>query len=313
MSTIFSYDNSLVVAVKHSNYQDLPIEGLKVAVGTARKILLSDENGDLYTVAASYGYKVNDRTGIQVDIASTVPVTAMSDDTDVFEFYFRMADGKTVDDLTKGSFRIESDKGEDSILASIYNAGALPDAAGLKLTDKHPSGDTTYKYTKDSETDTIKLDLVYTNSDVQKLGSLSLGAVDAVEVSKDDQTTKAPAVNALDTEGDPMTSAPSVSWSYEPAQAPAGITYNGDGTITVNKEAQTCEVTVTATADGISGSTKIQVNRAAPNASSVEITDGEAALNVPADKAPDVTADFNATVKDQFDVVYGACYCWRFH
>ena len=226
-------------------------------------------------------------------------VKTMESTQDVLAFYFRLADGKTEDDLAKGTFRIESDKGPGSFLAQYYTPTALVNSYGIKIAD---TAENEFIYSTDSN-NSVNVDLKYTGSDKQKLGSLSLGNVTGITVSMENQATKAPTVTAYDTEGDPMT-APQVTWSFNPSEAPAGVTYNAEnGTITVTKDAQTGFVTVIASADGVTGSTTIQITRPDPEVSKVEIQPGYSdKLEIPADNAVVATnsTTFNVSVTDQF-------------
>ena len=140
--------------------------------------------------------------------------------------------------LKKGSIKTTSDADVVELL-QIDSAAMVQTSAGE------------YRYTNGAADNGMSVPVIqYPNSTVPQLGSLTLGDVPDVTIGAEPQTSTAPEITAVDTEGDPM-AAPSVNWTYEPAEAPAGVLYNGDGTITVTKDAQPGIIHVTASADGI--------------------------------------------------------------
>ena len=296
---IFSFDSSLITAVNANNYSDIAdITKAKPAI----KVDLMDAAGTAYGSIVS-GAETESRKALNVSIYPTDPDYKNTDslnEQSLFSFYFKLSD---IDALSKGSFRIETDKSDGSFLSMFFvTEQSLANASGMLLSDQTA---TNYTYNKESS-DTLDLTLTYTGSDKQKLGSLSLSDVADVTVGMQDQTTTAPTVTALDTEGDPMSTQPTVTWSYAPTDAPTGVTYNGDGTITVTKDAQTDTVTVTATADGVTGSTTIQITRPDPVASSLVFRGDHAEyLLIPGkdDEVRTNSTTYTAIVTDQFGTV----------
>ena len=296
---IFSFDSSLITAVNANNYSDITdITKAKPAI----KVDLMDAAGTAYGSIVS-GAETESRKALNVSIYPTDPDYKNTDslnDQSLFSFYFKLSD---VNALSKGSFRIETDKSEGSFLSMFFvTEQSLANASGMLLSDQTA---TNYTYNKESS-DTLDLTLTYTGSDKQTLGSLSLGDVADVTVGMQDQTTTAPTVTALDTEGDPMSTQPTVTWSYAPTDAPTGVTYNGDGTITVTKDAQTDTVTVTASADGVTGSTTIRITRPDPVASSLAFRGDHAEyLLIPGkdDAVRTNSTTYTAIVTDQFGTV----------
>lgn len=122
------------------------------------------------------------------------------------------------------------------------------------------SGTEEYQYTSGAADNSMGAPVIqYPNCTVPQLGGLTLGAVTGVTIAASPQTSTAPEILAVDTEGEVM-AAPSVQWTYDPVEAPEGVTYHGDGTITVTKDAQPGIVHVTAFADGIaSNSVEISI------------------------------------------------------
>ncbi len=296
---IFSFDSSLITAVNANNYSDIAdITKAKPAI----KVDLMDAAGTAYGSIVS-GAETESRKALNVSIYPTDPDYKNTDslnEQSLFSFYFKLSD---IDALSKGSFRIETDKSDGSFLSMFFvTEQSLANASGMLLSDQTA---TNYTYNKESS-DTLDLTLTYTGSDKQKLGSLSLSDVADVTVGMQDQTTTAPTVTALDTEGDPMSTQPTVTWSYEPATALTGVIYNNNGTITVTKDAQTGSVTVIASADGVTGSTTIQITRPDPEVNKVEIQPGYSdKLEIPADNAEVATnsTTFKVSVTDQFGTV----------
>ena len=140
--------------------------------------------------------------------------------------------------LKKGSIKTTSDADVVELLQT--------DSAAMVQTS---AGE--YRYTNGAADNGMSVPVIqYPNSTVPQLGSLTLRDVTGVTIGAEPQTSTAPEITAVDTEGDPM-AAPSVNWTYEPAEAPAGVLYNGDGTITVTKDAQPGVIHVMASADGI--------------------------------------------------------------
>ena len=295
MSTVFSYDSSLIVPLNHrAGDVDFPVSGVGVPVIPTVNVLLVDAYYSNYGIAAANGYVVGDRTGILVDIYSANPLTAMTESADVFEFYFRLADGKTVDDFSKATFRIEKDKSAGSILATIYNESALADAAGLKLTDKAADGDTTYVYAGQPD-DGIAVTLTYPGSDKQSLDTVTLSAeptdvtVDGVE---DQVVTLTP--TAVDVDGETY---PTTDVTYELKDGGTGATVSGN-TITIPAAAEAGTITVTAQLAGKTSNTvSIIVSRAASVPAAVEIT-GADSVSVPVDGSSEET--YTAAVTDQY-------------
>ena len=140
--------------------------------------------------------------------------------------------------LKKGSIKTISDADVAELLQT--------DSAAMVQTS---AGE--YRYTSGAADNSMGEPVIqYPNSTVPQLGGLTLSAVPDVTIAAEPQTSTAPEIVVVDTEGDPM-AAPSVEWTYAPAEAPEGVLYNGDGTITVTKDALPGTICVTASADGI--------------------------------------------------------------
>lgn len=221
--------------------------------------------------------------------SSEVEGTPITSETTIAEFYYSVKDGQ---EPTKGTFRIETIDEKNSLLSELFSATNEQRAIFLGTkSDSVPQ----LSYGAASG-DNLNATLTYTGSNKQKLGSLELGTVDAVTVSAEDQTTKAPTVTAKDTTGDAMT-APALTWTYTPESAPTGVTYHNDGTITVSKDAESREVKVKASADGVeSNEATISITRPAAALTKVSLTPDTVTVTGGSDGEQTVTA----TAYDQF-------------
>ena len=315
MSFMLSYDNALIVPVAYvSNYIDLPEKSdsyITFAMQTLLKTQPLMGEGVSYTVAGIKYYEKQStstsRSAILYDIyAANDPITTMVSAQAVVEFYFRIADDKSINDLVKGTFKIETDKSADSFLAMHYTEGALEDASGLEITDKAISGDTTYTYAG-SQSDTIDLSLVYIGSNKQTLDTLTLAAdPTSVTVNGTDVQTVTLTPTATDTEGDAY---PVDGIAYTLNAGSTSATLNGS-TITIPAKAQAGSISVTAMLAGkTSEAVTITVSRATAAASSVEVT-GVESIEVPTVDTP-TTQTYTAKVTDQFgDAMTGQSVTW---
>ena len=155
----------------------------------------------------------------------------------LYVMFFKLS-GNDETQLKKGSIKTTSD-------ADVVSFLKISSAAMVQ------AGRVEYNYTSGAENNDMGEPVIqYPNATVPKLGSLTLGTVTGVTITSVPQRSTAPVIIALDTEGETM-AAPSVQWTYDPAEAPEGVTYHGDGTITVTRDAQPGLVRVTASADGI--------------------------------------------------------------
>ena len=206
--------------------------------------------------------------------ALTVTSTNFSDGTSIStakvigEFYYSIKQNQSP---TKGTFRLETATAKDSLLSSLFTDSGEQRAIFLGTKS---AGDYMYYGAADGSGN-LTASLTYDGSDVQKLGALELGTVADITVSAVDQTSAAPSVTAQDTEGDAMT-APALSWTYDPATAPEGITYNNDGTITVSRDAPSTGIRLTASSGAVtSDSVTITVTRPEAVLTSVQLSRNE--------------------------------------
>lgn len=206
--------------------------------------------------------------------ALTVTSTNFSDGTSIStakvigEFYYSIKQNQSP---TKGTFRLETATAKDSLLSSLFTDSGEQRAIFLGTKS---AGDYMYYGAADGSGN-LTASLTYDGSDVQKLGALELGTVADITVSAVDQTSAAPSVTALDTEGGAMT-APALSWTYDPATAPKGITYNNDGTITVSKDALSTRIKLTASSGAVtSNPVTITVTRPEAVLTSVQLSRNE--------------------------------------
>ena len=131
-SIMFSYDDTLIVPVTNSDgkYGDVANADYATYYTYLFDVLLKTEpllgEGDPYSIAtkgetAYMTQEETNRSAFLVDFfTQTDPIKSMSEPKDALAFYFRLADGKSVEDLAKGTFRIETDKGTGSFLAQYY-------------------------------------------------------------------------------------------------------------------------------------------------------------------------------------------------
>lgn len=199
-----SFDNTVIQPVKAADPYDV-IDGI-VDNSTNADAFPMMVGTDFMRTGAKWAVE-NNRSAFAISVMSPAYGTGTSIDTEktVTEFYYTIKEGQSA---AKGTFRIETPDVKGSLLSELF--GPENEQNALYIGAQSGAADNLYYGTKVME-ENLSASLTYDGMSIQKLGSLSLDAVDAVEVSKDNQTTKAPTVTALDTEGDPMTSAPSVS------------------------------------------------------------------------------------------------------
>lgn len=145
MSLMMSYDNTVIVPVASSSagYIDLPELNNEYISYAMETLLLTKPllgSGVPYSTAGIRYLESSEtnRSAVFKDIyANENPIKEMTEKQHTLAFYFRIADGKSVDDLAKGTFRVETDKSEGSFLAMYYTSEeALKGAAGLEIADK---------------------------------------------------------------------------------------------------------------------------------------------------------------------------------
>lgn len=146
MSTVMSYDKTVVVPVDRDTLADMT-DLHNQAHFRALDVALKDRSGVTPYSMMCFWYGGTSRDAFLCDLYSTEPVTSMTSAQPAYRFLFRLAAGKTSADFSGNTFRIETDKSEGSILASIYKTPeALAGSSGLAVTDKAAGGDTTHSY-----------------------------------------------------------------------------------------------------------------------------------------------------------------------
>lgn len=289
-NVVLSYDNKAIVPVDVENgYSEVEVTDGDTFTNFMFSDIIKDRARKNYSQLISWVVD-GDRTAFETAVLPSNPAAKVVDELDgatLFSFYFKLNS-----ELAKGSFKIETDKSEGSILSRLYKTPeALANASGALVSDKDGVN---YTYCKD-DADTLNIDLTYIGSDKQSLDSVTLSADPTAVVvnGKDDQTvTLKPA--AVDVDGEPY---PTDAVTYDFKDGGTGATLSGD-TITVPAMAEEGTITVTAQLAGkTSNEVTIKVTREAPVASKVEVSGAES-IAVPASGS--VEEKYTAVVTDQY-------------
>lgn len=289
-NVVLSYDNKAIVPVDVENgYSEVEVTDGDTFTNFMFSDIIKDRARKNYSQLISWVVD-GDRTAFETAVLPSNPAAKVVDELDgatLFSFYFKLNS-----ELAKGSFKIETDKSEGSILSRLYKTPeALANASGALVSDKDGVN---YTYCKD-DADTLNIDLTYIGSDKQSLDSVTLSADPTAVVvnGKDDQTvTLKPA--AVDVDGEPY---PTDAVTYDFKDGGTGATRSGN-TITVPAMAEEGTITVTAQLAGkTSNEVTIKVTREAPVASKVEVSGAES-IAVPASGS--VEEKYTAVVTDQY-------------
>ncbi|MDL2300459.1 S-layer homology domain-containing protein, partial [Clostridiaceae bacterium OttesenSCG-928-D20] len=136
-----------------------------------------------------------------------------------------------------------------------------------------------------------------TVTELLPLSSLEIAYIPDFEVTEGGGTIT-PSVAARDADGDILQDV-TLTWSFDPAAAPAGISYGENGEIDVSEEASSAEITITVSSGNISHSRAVKIIRNDPRAFRIEIA-GEDSLSVPTLKEGPLGEDYSAKLYDQF-------------
>ena len=101
---------------------------------TAVKSLLKDAKGAAYQGLRTAVAR-NGRTAELYTVYSLHPLTEMTALQDVLEIQFEFTDGHSPDDLSRDTFRVETDKGAGAALTWFYGEEALKKEAGVRVMD----------------------------------------------------------------------------------------------------------------------------------------------------------------------------------
>lgn len=280
-----------------------------------------EEDGGYYTSQTPAIYKLDNRTAYYVYHHSGGNPIGSLQETDgwipIFEFRLKVegnpSDLSTV--LDKDSIRFGDVSKDQTVMDGVFGA-----ANEFSVTAIDTDIQANYRYFGEmsnspiiTSTDTDKkfmpATITYDGAGNVTLGSLEVTpTIDTISVpTTGTSSTTAPVVTALDTDGDRMTT-PEITWSFTPATAPAGVTYNSDGSITVGKTAQSGTVTVTTSSGGIHASQVITITRETSVATSISIS-GDSSIIVPTSGSTPKT--YTATVLDQYgDTISSPSITW---
>lgn len=318
INVVFSFDPTQVVPVHAVKKTDVNVSDGSTSTTVFGDVILDepanlDENDPIpYSPIAKWVVQ-QERVGFQVAYKPENPdnkILSSLDQSVVFAFYFRAK--VSVDDFNKTTFRIETDKSEDSILAALYKTeDSLKGSCGLLLQD---AAGTEYTYNKE-DGDTLGLALDFTGSDRQSLGKFELNSDSSVDVPVVYPTeAKAATVDitatASDTDGEPMKDFPSdAEWSLENEVKGVSLSGNGDtATLTVAPGAAAGAVTVKIASGSVTATKEISIDRDVPAAAHVEIK-GDGEIAVPT--ANSVEKTYIANVMDQYgDEMKGQTVIW---
>ncbi|MEG1577611.1 MAG: hypothetical protein RR336_02475, partial [Oscillospiraceae bacterium] len=297
---VMSYDNTIIQPVDASKKTDITptdkdTDSIDMFVA-AEKINVAGVEWSIKDTRSAFAVSVSTANPTKgTDISAGVPLV---------EFYFRLATGKTTADMKKGTFRLEKDYSEGSFLKTLFSTQAEAKAWMLGFKDSTILG-----YGDANAADTMTLtSFTYTNSDVQKLGTLALTLDNPAVTVGLGNTVVTPKVTALDTEGEAMAT-PALTWSIE--GTPTGVSIDpATGVVTVDKSAKTGTVTIKATSgDGVTDTATIAITRADAVATTVTV-DGAASIEVPTGDTAK-TETYTATVTDQYgDAITNPTVTW---
>ena len=199
LELLMSYDNTVIQPVRYGTYLDViigPAEGSTSTTTGPFSVQITSASlvADPYLISAAWKVYEQSRTGYILSLnapAGQTPQSSLSDEL-LFSFYFRLADGKTWDDVNVSTFQIESNKEEGSFIYDYlytppdtddyYSIAAIRivDAAGAEdtLNDFHWGLNTWDEGTSQwvRQPDTIDLLFFYPNSTLLLKTPVSLEA-----------------------------------------------------------------------------------------------------------------------------------------
>lgn len=289
-NVVLSYDNKAIVPVDVENgYSEVEVTDGDTFTNFMFSDIIKDRARKNYSQLISWVVD-GDRTAFETAVLPSNPAAKVVDELDgatLFSFYFKLNS-----ELAKGSFKIETDKSEGSILSKLYKTPeALANASGALVSDQNGVN---YTYCKDAA-DTLAIDLTYVGSDKQSLDTVTLSAEPTavtVDGVKDQTVTLKP--EAKDTDGDTY---PTTVVEYDINDGGTGATVSGN-TITIPAKAEEGTIKVAAKLAGkTSNEVAIQVTRQASVASAVVVSGAES-IAVPTSGS--VEEKYTATVTDQY-------------
>ena len=136
-NTIFSFDNTMIQPVNRATYAAVePVHDVGTVPGYG--IVFQVVAKDIYDITfstVSEGWKINGtRTAFNYSVFTTdpteQPMESNGEYKPVFEFYFRLKDGKTPADISADTFRFENGNNAGNFIV-LYNPSA--DSAGILL------------------------------------------------------------------------------------------------------------------------------------------------------------------------------------
>ena len=124
----FSYDNSVIVPVTTS----APYDSVTITDGATTQTPFRLLDSSFIVPSAKWSVDgVGGRTAFLINTLSFSGGTNSSEFFELFEFYYKLKDGKTIDDLNKTTFRFEDGRNADSMLeALVASAGIILNSDG---------------------------------------------------------------------------------------------------------------------------------------------------------------------------------------
>ena len=134
-STIFSFDNTVIQPVRRTDYGDVAISEGTTGYTPINIIAYGEEDLNPFASATEPWKVIGTRTAFNFSAYPSPPsdyIISSGSYVKIFEFYFKLKDGKTTGDIKSDTFRFENGKDAGNFVAA-YNPGG--DTAGVRIND----------------------------------------------------------------------------------------------------------------------------------------------------------------------------------
>lgn len=301
INPVIAYDNTVIVPANCENGTALTIADSSSSEDMCFNHLI--RNGAFPKVT----WNVSGTKTVFDVSAFTTAGTDCSSETRIFEFYFKLVNGKSATDMNSGTFAL---------------AESLTAVHGSILVGTKSSASYYYNYTDGDDTLTLS-SFTYTNYDVKTVGSLELGTIYAVAVpalyelnnstAKTEAATVTPVLTVKDTAGGTIASGesayPTITWSIAGTNPDSSkISINSStGVLSVAPGAKEGTVTIQAAGAGKTVTKSFSVSRDTAAATLLTIS-GDSSVTVPTSGNTQKT--YTATVLDQYGDAFTGTTTW---
>ena len=133
LDVVFSFDNTIIKPVRSNNQNDVSVtDG---GTQSAPFVVIAEDSEENPLTSAPMLWKVDGtRTAFHETIYTTDYVISSGNYVDMFEFYFKLQEEKTIDDIGESTFKFENGADVNGFVAKYFVSG---EGAGIRLLDNN--------------------------------------------------------------------------------------------------------------------------------------------------------------------------------